>query len=181
MQVVCEEQVHLFWFLTQPYTAILNAAPWPEVHGSEFPGEPTAGCHVQSRGQPGSYHSWEDLPSAFLEVNRVLRPGGMTYIGGGYGSARIRDEVYANRREHGILDYPAYSAKTRFRKFSTGEIETLMETARISDYRIISDDSGFWIIFRKNKEQTKGNVSATGKTISMEHLLHFPDGFFFTE
>lgn len=42
MQAACRGQVHLFWFLTQPYTAILNRALWPKVHGCEFPGEPTA-------------------------------------------------------------------------------------------------------------------------------------------
>jgi SAM-dependent methyltransferase len=42
MQAVCRGQVHLFWFLTQPYTAILNRALWPKVYGCEFPGEPTA-------------------------------------------------------------------------------------------------------------------------------------------
>ncbi|MDD1687886.1 methyltransferase domain-containing protein [Methanoregula sp.] len=44
MQAVSTGQVHLYWFLTQPYTAILNAALWPKVHGAEFPGEPTADC-----------------------------------------------------------------------------------------------------------------------------------------
>jgi hypothetical protein len=42
MQVVCRGQVHLFWFLTQPYTMILTTELWPKVHGCEFPGEPTA-------------------------------------------------------------------------------------------------------------------------------------------
>ena len=42
LQSACRGQVHLFWFLTQPYTAILNEALWPQVHGAEFPGEPTA-------------------------------------------------------------------------------------------------------------------------------------------
>jgi pyruvate-formate lyase-activating enzyme/SAM-dependent methyltransferase len=42
MQSVCTGQVHLFWFLTQPYTARLNTALWPKVRGVEFPGEPTA-------------------------------------------------------------------------------------------------------------------------------------------
>lgn len=44
MEEVCRGRVHLFWFLTQPYTARLNTALWPKVHGTEFPGEPTADC-----------------------------------------------------------------------------------------------------------------------------------------
>ena len=55
MQSVCTGQVHLFWFLTQPYTAMLNTALWPQVHGAEFPGEPTADCLWQVLYEMGIY------------------------------------------------------------------------------------------------------------------------------
>ncbi|MDD1694219.1 MAG: class I SAM-dependent methyltransferase [Methanoregula sp.] len=97
----------------------------------------------------GSYHFWKDLPSAFREIHRVLKPGGQAYIGGGYGSARIRNEVLASRKERGIVDDPDHPARTRFRKFRSGEIEASIEAAGIADYRIINDDSGFWMIFGK--------------------------------
>jgi ubiquinone/menaquinone biosynthesis C-methylase UbiE len=119
----------------------------------------------------GSYHFWEDLPTAFNEIYRVLKPGGMTYIGGGYGSARIRDEVLAGRKERGIVDDPDHPTRARFRKFRAGEIEASIESAGISDYRIISDDSGFWMILRKNEDHNT----------DPEKLLDFHDGFFFTK
>jgi SAM-dependent methyltransferase len=128
----------------------------------------------------GSYHSWEDLPAAFLEIHRVLMSEGIAYIGGGYGNARIRKEIYASRREHGILDYPAYSTKAKFHRFSTGEIETAIESVGISDYRIINDDSGFWIIFRKNKEQKDTESPASCNKTGPDNLLHFHHGFFFS-
>ncbi|MFA5221368.1 MAG: class I SAM-dependent methyltransferase [Methanoregula sp.] len=127
----------------------------------------------------GSYHAWEDLPVAFSEILRVLRPGGMAYIGGGYGTARIRDEVYASRRENGILDYPAYSTKTKFHRSGAGEIETAIEVAGISDYRIISDDSGFWIIFRKSEEHKNKDSPVWDKNNCPFDLPVFHDGFFF--
>jgi len=99
----------------------------------------------------GSYHFWEDLPAAFKEIHRVLKPGSMAYIGGGYGTARIRDEVLAGRKERGIVDDPNHPARARFRKFHVGEIEASIESAGIRDYRIINDDSGFWILFRKSE------------------------------
>ena len=55
MQAASRGQVHLFWFLTQPYTAILNMALWPGVHGEEFPGEPTAGCLWEVLYEMGIY------------------------------------------------------------------------------------------------------------------------------
>jgi ubiquinone/menaquinone biosynthesis C-methylase UbiE len=97
----------------------------------------------------GSYHFWEDLPAAFREIGRVLKPGGQAYIGGGYGSAAIRDGVRAGRKERGIVDDPSHPVRTRFRKFRAGEIEVALESAGITDYRIINDDSGFWMIIRK--------------------------------
>ena len=105
----------------------------------------------------GSYHFWEDLPGAFLEILRVLKPGGVAYIGGGYGSARIRNEVLAGRKERGIVDDPDHPVRTRFRKFRLGEIEAAIESAGIAEYRIINDDSGFWILFRKAEEQVHRN------------------------
>jgi hypothetical protein len=73
----------------------------------------------------------------------------MAYIGGGYGTSRIRDEVLAGRKERGIADNPDHPARARFRKFRAGEIEASIEAAGISDYRIINDDSGFWMLLRK--------------------------------
>jgi ubiquinone/menaquinone biosynthesis C-methylase UbiE len=97
----------------------------------------------------GSYHFWNDLVVAFYEVRRVLKPGGVAYIGGGYGSGTIRDEVLSHRKDRGIVDDPAHPVRTRFRKFRAGEIEASIEAAGISDYRIINDDTGFWIVIRK--------------------------------
>ncbi len=98
----------------------------------------------------GSYHFWQDLPAAFREILRVMKPGGATYIGGGYGTSQIKAEVIAGRKERGIVDDPDHPARTRFRKFRAGEIEASIESAGINDYRIISDDAGFWMVIRKN-------------------------------
>jgi SAM-dependent methyltransferase len=129
----------------------------------------------------GSYHFWNDLPLAFQEIRRVLKPNGIAYIGGGYGTARIRDEVLAGRKERGIADNPDHPVRTRFRKFHTGEIEASIEAAGISDYRIISDDSGFWMLLYKSGEQKNKNSPAGEKTNAPINLPIFHDGFYFTK
>ncbi|NMB77998.1 MAG: class I SAM-dependent methyltransferase [Methanomicrobiales archaeon] len=110
---------------------------------------PAADASIDLVVSRGSYHFWKDLPVAFREIFRVLKPGGFAYIGGGYGNARIGDEVLAGRKERGIVDNPDNPVRTRFRKFRPGEIEASIEAAGISDYRLINDDSGFWIIIQR--------------------------------
>jgi ubiquinone/menaquinone biosynthesis C-methylase UbiE len=41
----------------------------------------------------GSVFFWDNLEKAFQEIHRVLAPGGMAYIGGGFGSAQLKREV----------------------------------------------------------------------------------------
>ncbi len=46
-----------------------------------------------------SFFFWENLPRGFSECRRVLRPGGMVYIGSGFGNAHLRDEIVVRMRE----------------------------------------------------------------------------------
>jgi ubiquinone/menaquinone biosynthesis C-methylase UbiE len=41
----------------------------------------------------GSLPFWEDKVGAFCEIYRVLRPGGVAYIGGGFGTEEIKASV----------------------------------------------------------------------------------------
>ena len=97
----------------------------------------------------GSFHSWDNLLPVFTEICRVLKPGGMAYIGGGYGSATIRREVLAWRQEQKGRERKPLLKKSRFRSFQFGEIEAALESAGIADYRLIDDTSGFWTIIKK--------------------------------
>jgi hypothetical protein len=44
MQQSCGGTAHIFWFLTQPLWAQVNAGVWRQLHGIDFCGEPTADC-----------------------------------------------------------------------------------------------------------------------------------------
>jgi ubiquinone/menaquinone biosynthesis C-methylase UbiE len=101
----------------------------------------------------GSFHSWNRLPAAFREIYRVLKPWGMAYIGGGYGSPKV----------------------------APSEMRKLIEAAGISDYRIIHDDSGFWILIKKSAGQNEQNSPAPGMRTGREGFPVFHNGFFFPE
>ena len=79
MQECCRGTVHIFWFLTQPLWAQVNAGVWKELHGTDFCGEPTADClwqvlykmgiyanlAVESGCDPAVYSSIEDAVAEF--------------------------------------------------------------------------------------------------------------------
>jgi SAM-dependent methyltransferase len=94
----------------------------------------------------GSLFFWTRPERAFSEIHRVLSPSGRTYIGGGFGSALLRDRICEKME----AIRPGWKA---FRDQNFGEltrrkfISALAETAL--HYDIINDDSGFWIIIKK--------------------------------
>ena len=95
----------------------------------------------------GSMFFWEDLKGAFREIWRILAPGGATYLGGGFGSLALRDQVI---REMAVRDpeWKCYAKKMddkgreRFEKM-------FMEIGCENHYRIIDDDTGMWVVLRK--------------------------------
>lgn len=99
----------------------------------------------------GSVFFWEDLAQAFKEVYRVLAPGGMTYIGGGFGSAALKDEITANWTKKG-KDVAAWQNKV---KGNLGpemrqKMEQALLDASIANYEIVQNQEvGLWVVMRK--------------------------------
>jgi len=54
---------------------------------------PLNDCSVDIVVSRGSVFFWEDQTKAFKEIYRVLAPGGVTFIGGGFGSAKLKKRV----------------------------------------------------------------------------------------
>jgi len=42
--------------------------------------------------------TWKDLKKAFAEIYRILSPGGVTCIGGGFGNRTLEEEVTGKMR-----------------------------------------------------------------------------------
>nr|WP_320132110.1 methyltransferase domain-containing protein [uncultured Holophaga sp.] len=92
----------------------------------------------------GSVPFWEELPRAFTELYRILRPGGRAYIGGGLGPATMRAQVEAALR----LEEPRWSKKDRGRR-TPGEYEEALRTAGIPGATVSRSEIGTWIEFGK--------------------------------
>jgi ubiquinone/menaquinone biosynthesis C-methylase UbiE len=95
----------------------------------------------------GSWFFWDNLDLAFKEMYRVLSPGGMTYVGGGFGNVQLKEAIHAAMAEKD----PEFSkgVSNRMMRNNPDRIRNELEKAGIRTYDLIQDDSGFWLIIRK--------------------------------
>lgn len=95
----------------------------------------------------GSYMFWDDLAVAFREAERVLKPGGIAYIGGGFGSEKLKHEVFAKMRERD----PRWDSgvKRRSSKVSFQKLQAELKCSRVKNCNIITDESGIWVEIKK--------------------------------
>jgi SAM-dependent methyltransferase len=98
----------------------------------------------------GSFWLWPDKVKAFGEIRRVLKPGGVAYIGRGF-SENLPLEVAKTLRE-GRGEGPQYDVVA-----AAEELHAIMRALRVKDYRVIRPklgneagvNYGVWVEFRK--------------------------------
>jgi len=123
----------------------LNANVIPifgDVHDMPFDN-----CFADLVVSRGSLFFWKDVPQAFREIYRVLKPGGMAYIGGGFGTAELKSKITQPMEKRD----PAWSqcVEKRLNKTNLDSFKKALHVAEIDHYRTIDDESGFWICFKK--------------------------------
>lgn len=95
----------------------------------------------------GSIYFWDDLHTAFREVVRILRPGGMTFIGGGFGNAELWDDIVQKM----IARNPDW--EKRYKKNMSSEMTARFEEALSGiegvDGEVVGEESGVWVVMRK--------------------------------
>ena len=94
----------------------------------------------------GSIFFWEDQRQGLAEIHRVLKPGGWAYVGGGFGSQALLEEIQAARASD-----PSWEAgrRQRMEKQPPAHFEQLMTQLQIPCQVEVSP-AGTWILFQKH-------------------------------
>ncbi|EHQ36124.1 class I SAM-dependent methyltransferase [Methanoplanus limicola] len=95
----------------------------------------------------GSMFFWDDIHTAFKEIYRILKPGGKTYIGGGFGNKELFESVSAEM----IRKNPEWEEFSR-KNMSDENIKRfkdMLVDIGVPDYDIIHGDEGFWVVISK--------------------------------
>lgn len=97
----------------------------------------------------GSIFFWQDLKGAFNEIYRVLKPGGKTHIGGGFGSKELKVSIFEQMAKKG--DSFARQSKDRMSPETLDRIKTALDNSHASRYTISHSGGGFWIHITKEE------------------------------
>lgn len=111
-----------------------------DVHQIPLPDE-----SVQLVVSRGSVFFWEDLVQAFREIARVLSPAGRAFIGGGFGTVEIKQQIDRQMEERN----PEWQEHLRAR-IGPGRAEKyppLLGAAGIEHFEIDHSPTGLWLIF----------------------------------
>jgi ubiquinone/menaquinone biosynthesis C-methylase UbiE len=96
----------------------------------------------------GAYHCWKDKVQVFREIYRVLKEGGIGFVGGGFGRYVTDKEL---RRMKSLR---ACSLQENRKAYSSAEsLKEVIYRANISNFRILPDKAGFWIEIKKQKSK----------------------------
>lgn len=102
----------------------------------------------------GSLFFWYDLNTAFVEIARVLKPGGGLYIGGGFGSTELKDAIITRmeQREPGFgREVKGRLSKTNKSNIKAALIESGLSSPAITN-DIIEDETGMWVCLKKVRQ-----------------------------
>lgn len=94
----------------------------------------------------GSSPFWDDWRQAYSEIIRILKKGGMAYIGGGFGNAELREQITRTMTQNNPDWRKSFKDKVVAEREALPDI---LRSLKPSHFEIINDDSGFWSVITK--------------------------------
>ena len=103
----------------------------------------------------GSVPFWDNLPTAFNEIRRILKPGGHAYIGGGLGPPELREAL----QDAAMKQHPEWRQKSSsIPKHDNSHYREALLGAGIERFTVTRSEVGMWIEFRGNEELSPANA-----------------------
>jgi len=95
----------------------------------------------------GSIFFWENRAGVFSGIYRALAPGGAAYLGGSFGTAALREEIFARMRE----ENPHWDRDIARRSASAPPEDLLLDlrAAGVPSAGIKKEETGFWVEIKK--------------------------------
>lgn len=94
----------------------------------------------------GSSPFWDDWSKAYGEILRVLKVGGHAYIGGGFGTKELREQITAQMSK----EKPDWRDSFKDRvKAEREALPQILNTLNPTQHTIIDDESGWWVFITK--------------------------------
>lgn len=95
----------------------------------------------------GSFWFWEDGAKAFTEIYRVLKPKAKAFVGCGFGTKDMLDEVI--KKMNSLNPEWSSMREKMFKDNPVEKYEGFLKAANIKDYTVEETESGRWFIFEK--------------------------------
>ncbi|MDI9462543.1 MAG: nucleoside-triphosphatase [Bacillota bacterium] len=106
----------------------------------------------------GSLYFWADKKCALKEIFRVLSPGGMAYVGGGFGSPELKRKIDAQMQARdGCWEK---NMNKRVRATENLDYKQLLADLDGLNLEIINDEANMWLLMRKNINYQAGTACA---------------------
>ncbi len=99
----------------------------------------------------GSIFFWEDKPKAIKEIYRILAPGGIAYIGGGFGTREIKEQIDIKMKK--INKEWKRDVKQRIGEMNKKKFEDILQLLGVQDYEMINNESGWWMIIKRRQDE----------------------------
>ncbi|NLM51887.1 MAG: methyltransferase domain-containing protein [Firmicutes bacterium] len=105
----------------------------------------------------GSLYFWEQKKLALHEIYRVLAPGGMAYIGGGFGSAELKRKIYLQMQQKD-QNWRKNMAQKINQTNNINYLE-LLKDLDLAYLEVSNSEAGMWLIMQKKQEFGVGTAS----------------------
>lgn len=108
---------------------------------------PLANDTVQLIASRGSLFFWPDQPQAFREIYRVMAPGGMAFVGGGFGNPELKRRIDQEMLQRNP-NWPE-QVRQRIGPEAAEQFRTRLAETGIADFYIEQSPANMWIVIGK--------------------------------